>query len=438
MSRAINSYAAAGLCVAIVIGAAFVASPAGASDVHQALQYFGITSCSSSTACIGGSNAGSGAGVQAAGTNGAGLTASSTKAAGIISTSGKNNGVRGDTHYKSFGQSSGFSGIVGFDDSTDGGMQNSGVFGSSTSGTGVRGNSSSGSAIYGASAVGMGVVGTTSGGANTAGVYGNDISNIGEIGVLGNSTSGVGVGGSSISGYGSQGYSQNSFGVTGLSQNSDGMAGFSINGAGVSGTSSNSLAISAISGTGNGTQSIQAIGGTSAPGGYSIATFNSSLSPTFVMDNGGNAHISGLIYTGGGCSSGCAKTKNGPSGRVERYMPQEAAPTMEDVGEAQLTNGEAHVRLDPAFANVVDTGAAYVVFVTPEGPSRGLYVTNKSASGFDVAENPGGHSTVAFSYRIVAKPYGVTAQRLPYVSASHLPTPVRNGTLPPKRIRSRQ
>jgi hypothetical protein len=40
-----------------------------------------------------------------------------------------------------------------------------------------------------------------------------------------------------------------------------------------------------------------------------------------------------------------------------------------------------------------------------------VYVTQKSQTGFTVLENPCGCSTIAFSYRIVAKPYGATLAR---------------------------
>jgi hypothetical protein len=415
MFRKTISHVVATLITAAVIASGFAVYPAAANDLHQAAQAFGITSCSGSAPCIGGSNTGSGPGVQATGTSGVGLTASSKK----------NNGVRGDTHFNSFGQQTGVSGVAGFDDSTSG-IGDNGVFGSSTNGTGVRG----------ASSTGDGVVGSTGGGVTTAGVYGNDASTIGENGVIGNSTAGVGVNGTSINSYGVQGYSQNSIAVSGLSQGSDGVFGTSINGPGVEASSSNNVAIDAVSGSSNGEQTIQAIGGTSAASGYSLATFNSSLSPTLVMDNAGNLHISGLLFTGGPCSSGCAKTHDGMTGRVERYAPQEAAPTMEDVGEGQLSEGQSFVRLDPAFANVIDTRAGYVVFVTPEGPSRGLYVASRSAGGFVVVENPGGRSSVQFSYRIVAKPLGAAAARLPYVRADQLLHAVRSYTMPQKPRRT--
>jgi hypothetical protein len=42
-----------------------------------------------------------------------------------------------------------------------------------------------------------------------------------------------------------------------------------------------------------------------------------------------------------------------------------------------------------------------------------VYATNRTANGFDVAENPGGTSTVDIDYRIVATPFADRAARLP-------------------------
>ena len=57
----------------------------------------------------------------------------------------------------------------------------------------------------------------------------------------------------------------------------------------------------------------------------------------------------------------------------------------------------------------------YLVFVTPEGPSAGLYVSGKDAAGFTVRENAGGHSSIVFDYRIVAVAGDTTDRRLPSV-----------------------
>jgi hypothetical protein len=85
---------------------------------------------------------------------------------------------------------------------------------------------------------------------------------------------------------------------------------------------------------------------------------------------------------------------------------------MEDSGEGQLVNGRGYVKLDAALSDVIDNHNAYRVFLTPEGDSNGLYVTQKSPAGFVVREARGGRSTLSFDYRIIAKPVDDDAQRL--------------------------
>jgi len=70
------------------------------------------------------------------------------------------------------------------------------------------------------------------------------------------------------------------------------------------------------------------------------------------------------------------------------------------------------VRFDAEFASVIDRGSDYAVFLTPEGDNRGLYVAQRTPSGFVVRESQSGRSTLAFSYRIVATPYASTERRL--------------------------
>jgi hypothetical protein len=243
-----------------------------------------------------------------------------------------------------------------------------------------------------------------------SGVFGWDLSSDGGIGNLG-------VGGLSSSGTG----------VEGASTTGPGVIGASTSGFGVLAESAGSVAVSANSGPGSGIQTIQAIGGThDDTSGSTIATYDEISQPMFWVDNDGNAHVANHLYTGGRCRHGCDAKR-----RVETYASRESVPTVEDIGEGRLVGGVAHVQLDPAFANLLDPAAPYVVFVSPEGPSRGLYVTQKSAVGFTVMENPGGYSTVPFGYRIVAKPYGERAARLPSIGPSQMPRPrtARVGTL---------
>lgn len=85
---------------------------------------------------------------------------------------------------------------------------------------------------------------------------------------------------------------------------------------------------------------------------------------------------------------------------------------MEDFGSGALVHGILKVTLDPAFAQTVNAGVEYHVFLTPGGDCKGLYVTNRTAEGFEVRELGGGISSVAFDYRIVARRAGYEAQRL--------------------------
>jgi hypothetical protein len=164
-----------------------------------------------------------------------------------------------------------------------------------------------------------------------------------------------------------------------------------------------------------------AVFSTGVSGAALYVAINAFNTETLLADDSGNLFITGLIYTAGGCSSGCVRDLKQPGTRVVTYAPHEAAPTMEDVGEGQLIGGRSYVALDPDFANVIVQRGNYSVFITPEGDNRGLFVTGKTTRGFSVHESQGGRSTLPFSYRIVAKPYGPAQPRLPRVNFAAQP-----------------
>jgi hypothetical protein len=74
----------------------------------------------------------------------------------------------------------------------------------------------------------------------------------------------------------------------------------------------------------------------------------------------------------------------------------------QDYGQAQLVNGRTHVTIDPILAKNVTINERHPlrVFVQLEGDCNGVYVTNKTASGFDVVELNGGTSNVGFQWTI--------------------------------------
>jgi hypothetical protein len=86
------------------------------------------------------------------------------------------------------------------------------------------------------------------------------------------------------------------------------------------------------------------------------------------------------------------------------FAPEAPEVLLEDYGVGQLVNGRARIEIDPIFARniAVSEKRPLKVFIQLEGDCNGVYVTNKSANGFDVIELAGGKSNVSFSWHIVA------------------------------------
>lgn len=106
--------------------------------------------------------------------------------------------------------------------------------------------------------------------------------------------------------------------------------------------------------------------------------------------------------------------------RVLAYASESASATIEDVGTGRMAGEVANVTIDPAFASVTDR-KWYYVFVTPLGDTRGLYVSMKTPTEFQVREDGGGRSRVQFDYRIVAHPLDAKNDRLPPAPAMRSP-----------------
>jgi hypothetical protein len=109
---------------------------------------------------------------------------------------------------------------------------------------------------------------------------------------------------------------------------------------------------------------------------------------------------------------------------VLAYAAESATATIEDVGTARLIDGAAKVEIDPSFAAVMDH-KWYYVFLTPLGDTRGLYVSAKTPSAFQVRESEGGRSRLDFDYRIIAHPLDAKNDRLSLAPAMRVP---REGT----------
>jgi hypothetical protein len=335
-----------------------------------------------------------------------------------------------------------------------------GVFGSSDTGYGVEGVSNSGPGVYG-----------TSFGDGSAGYFQNnsttnpalDGENDGQgNGVLGVSANGSGVigkthGGSSkgnaVGPTGSWGVwgdtgvaGQTTAGVLGTAD--DGFAGF---------FASNSADVPTIdviqSGNNEAAQlesnstGLPTLWVTNGGGSDAAEMDNYSNYPTLYLINGGSGgilnQVADAIVPDGGAlfKTLMASTPTGTCGiggdgdlsctgqmkslvstsgahKVETYAPQSAENWMEDYGTGAMERGVSVVKIDSAFAETISQSADYHVFITPRGDSKGLYVINATAAGFEVRESGGGTSSLTFDYKIVAKRRGYESQRLRDVTES--------------------
>ncbi len=94
-------------------------------------------------------------------------------------------------------------------------------------------------------------------------------------------------------------------------------------------------------------------------------------------------------------------------GRITLTCPESPEYWYIDYGSARLTNGRAHVTLDPILKDIiiVDADNPLKVICQPGFENcKGVAVINKSADGFDIVELDGGNGNGEIDYQIVAKP----------------------------------
>lgn len=267
---------------------------------------------------------------------------------------------------------------------------------SSTGGYGIFGSSRSpfsySNAAYGAgvmgwtqSTAGVGVVGIGNnldytspsllvGPSNGAGVLGNG-TNYGVIGVGGvsNITAGVGVAGGG---------------------NNSPVIAPSSGGAGVSGAGY-------IGVIGFGKSSSNSGGDAGRWGGYFESRYGSTpIGYIYIAGQSTAGTFLGFATTG--TKSTIVKDETG-TGRL-LYCPEAPEVLFQDYGTGELKDGKAHIELDQLLIQHIRVDAKHPlkVFIQLEGDCNGVFVTNKSANGFDVKELQNGTSNVAFTWQIVA------------------------------------
>jgi hypothetical protein len=311
-------------------------------------------------------------------------------------------------------------GVYGVNSATTGNAV--GVYGSSnsTAGYGVEGvvNAPSGAAVYGTN------IGATG---NAPGVYGTSSAPIGYgvygtspgYGVVGNGggTGVLGTGGDGVVGTGTLnglvglavGESGTSFGIfqgAGAWGDTGGASGGFF---GVIATADSNTALLAANADSTGKYPTIEVSNYTASANTHFPVFQTSSPNTYsgsrhcTIDTSANLTCTGVV-------SGVIQADGGKETAV--YAMQSAENWLEDAGSGQLSSGSARIELDPGFARTVNAGVEYHVFLTPNGDSKGLYVSQKTATSFEVHEQGGGTSSIAFDYRIMAKRKGYETVRL--------------------------
>jgi hypothetical protein len=369
-----------------------------ASSPGNAPAIFGSVTNSSGTGVLG----------QAAGTNGIGVsgtannTSSGARAVGVLGYSASPNGFglyayetgnlgigvygrwqsgsafSGGSEIGVWGDSSNGNGVFGSSDN------NNGVFGISTSANGAAGESHSLAGVYGASDLYLGVYGIS-----------NFSSSVGGVEGIYSSNSGTGSGFTTFGVWGDTGVS-GGFGVVGTADDGNSLWGKN--------NSVNHETLYAENDSGFSGGKTPYAARFAGPGASTYCYI-----PRDTNDNG----TGDLVCTG---SKSAAVPVDG--NRMVRLYAVEAADNwFEDAGSGRLSNGVAIVRFDPAFSQTINPNVEYHVFLTPKGVCAGLYVSDERADGFEVREQPGGHSNIAFDYRIMARRKGFESVRMQDVTA---------------------
>ena len=315
------------------------------------------------------------------------------------------------------------------------GVQGNGVTGVSgfglSNGTGVAGQGGTG--VFGFSSPTSGFARATVGVLNTnaagsAAVYGVAQSNSGQtFGAQGYNFSNTDFA-AGVSGV-ADGDQNKTFGTIGLSLSPNGTGvwglgqGQSVTGGGVGccvvgvwgDTSSNAGGAAGLVGTADDAQALFLANNSTSHLTANINNFeNTTHNVAIVSFNGAfgfcNTNTDGNLFCTGSKSAVVPVDDN--RRQVALYAVESPQNWFEDFGSGRLETGVGRIGLEPTFAQTVNTGSDYHVFLTPEGECRGLYVSSKSAGGFEVHELGGGQSSVTFDYRIVALRRGYEKLRL--------------------------
>jgi len=277
-----------------------------------------------------------------------------------------------------------------------------------TDGTGVAGSGPDGVYGKGKDSDGTGVIGTGNDGDSTFTITGGSggafTGAYGVYGKVDNNSTGTGVVGV---GNNIPSFSVTTTGSGGAFTGQEGVYGKGIaaTGTGVIGLGNNGAGYYVYTGRGSGGAFTGNVCGVF---GYASNSSGDRYGGYFATGGGRYAYVGGRYsgtdrkIVGNGTVSTIVKNTNGEI--VTLVCPEAPESLFQDYGIGQLVNGKAHITIDPDLAININVSPEHPlkVFITLEGDCKGVYVTNKSANGFDVIELQGGSASVPFSWQIVA------------------------------------
>ncbi|MFI5220592.1 MAG: hypothetical protein ACHQNT_13990 [Bacteroidia bacterium] len=325
-------------------------------------------------------------------------------------------GVLGNTNTTSAGvqgqNNSGGDGVRGFNTSAAAGAGD-GVYGQ------AAWNQSFGVSAFNTNATGTGIIGT---GNNIVGAY---LGNGSGGSFAGSAIGAIGFGETAVGGTGLIGVGNNSVTISTLAAGSGGaftgagiglfsIANTAASGTGVLAVGNNLAAFSTLAaGSGvaaNGLNFGIACWATSNANG--AAGLPARAGGYFVSGTGATQTVAYVsCYEGGGVprkiiGTGTVNTivKNMNDQYVLFSAPEAPENLFQDYGTGSLVSGSAHITLDPVYAKNITVNESHPlrVFIQLEGDCKGVYVTNKTASGFEVKELNGGVSNVNFTWFVTA------------------------------------
>jgi hypothetical protein len=131
----------------------------------------------------------------------------------------------------------------------------------------------------------------------------------------------------------------------------------------------------------------------------------------------GNAQVNGNLNVGNNLTVGGTKNAvvaTASHGQRKLYADESAEVYFFDRGGGQLVNGVVVIALDPVWLETVTIDADHPmrVQITLTGDCNGVYISEKTATGFTVRELRGGVSNATFDWEVAAKRKGYEDERL--------------------------